>query len=347
MNAKVQAVAAQQHGLVTRRQAVACGMRPDRIDRLARSGQWAIVVRGVYAEAAVVDRAETHQAQRILIDSAVSLRTPTPHVRSHHSAAYLLGLGVLHEPTPITHLTRPGLVGTHHRNGVKQHVAPYPEEAVRDIAGVATLDPARTALDITREHGYLQGLVAADSALRAGTDPAQLHEARSVMHCWPQSSVMDDVLASMSADSDSVGETLARDLVRSLGLGEPQVQFGLCANGRTVWCDLRIGRHVFEFDGRVKYQRTDEGGFASNDPGEVLWFEKQRQDFITGFKLGMSRIVRADCFGAGRRRAQERLLREFRDTKMRFGTDIADLAVYRPTTPRPRPGASHRPPAAA
>lgn len=57
------------------------------------------------------------------------------------------------------------------------------------------------------------------------------------------------------------------------------------------------------------------------------WQEKQRQDFISGFTLGVSRITAADC-GAGRRAAERRLLRELEDTNARFGTDISDLAPY-------------------
>ena len=93
---------------------------------------------------------------------------------------------------------------------------------------------------------------------------------------------------------------------------------------------MRVGRHVFEVDGRLKYRPDNPSG---RDPEEVLWREKQRQDFISGFNLGVSRITHHDCH-AGRHDAERRLLREFRQTCDRFGTNIDDLAPYVVRRPR-------------
>lgn len=341
-----------QSGLVSRRQAIEAGMAAQQIDRLTRVGKWSIVRKGVYAETAYVATLTTVREQRMLADRATSMRIAKPHVMTHHSAAYVNDLDVLHErPEPLTHVTRMGIVGSHLRAGVKQHRAPYTPELVRDQGGVLTLCNARTAADIARELGYRQGLVAADSALRTGTTQAELDAVAEAMTSWPFVTVVKDVFASASPHTDSIGETLSRELVTEiaveLGLGVPEVQFGITANGRTVWCDLRLGRHVFEFDGQVKYQRIDEGGFASTSPDEVLWFEKKRQDFVCGFKLGASRIVWFDLFAIGRERAKERLKREVVDTCQRFGTDISDLAQYRPRGDRPRPRVAWRHPPAA
>ena len=43
---------------------------------------------------------------------------------------------------------------------------------------------------------------------------------------------------------------------------------------------MRIGCHVFEFDGRVKYRRTEDGGVADRPPDEVVWEEKKRERLI-------------------------------------------------------------------
>lgn len=327
---------AMQHGLVTRPQALAAGMTPEQVDRLVRRARWVVVRRGVYAQASHVRSLRSIRDQRLLMDLAAGLRLHAPHVLSHDSAAHAMGLPILHARPPLTHVTRRGVVGSHIRHGVKHHLAPYADDRVIHVGGIACLNAARTAADISREHGWLPGLVAADSALRLGHSPADLEGVREAMCNWPHVTVVDDVIASASSDTDSIGETLARDLVTELGHGVPQVQFGLTADGRTAWCDLRLGRHVFEFDGRVKYDRVDEGGVAA-DPGEALWFEKQRQDWVCGFKLGMSRLVWDDHFGQARERAKERLLREYLDTCRRFGTDIDDLAQYRPRQSRPRP----------
>lgn len=336
MNARVVALMSAQHGLVTRPQAVAAGMSEDQVDRLVRRRSWVAVRRGVYAERTYVDGQATIREQRILADRAAALRIRSPHTMSHHSSAFLLDLPVLFERPPITHVTRPGLVGSHLRWGVKHHRAPYTPGDVVEVEGTRVLAPARTAADIAREGGYLHGLVAADSAMRMGVTRADLDAAAAAMVSWPHVTVVRDAFASAHPDTDSIGETLSRHLVTELGFGVPEVQFGLSANGRTVWCDLRLGRHVFEFDGRVKYQRVDEGGFASSSPAEVVWFEKQRQDFVCGFKLGASRIVWDDLFGAARDRAKQRFAREYLDTCTRFGTDVSDLVAYRPRGLRPR-----------
>ena len=130
------------------------------------------------------------------------------------------------------------------------------------------------------------------------------------MRSWPHVTWARDAVDLADPGSDSVGESLARLLVIELGLGRPQTQFGLTDGGRVAWCDLRIGRHVFEFDGKLKYHRPEDGGVATERAEEVVWREKQRQDWVCGFKLGMSRIVWADLWGDARRRALGRLARE-------------------------------------
>lgn len=337
MNARILAIMGYQWGLVTRRQAIESGASGTQVDRWVRTGRWIAVRRGVYADRSYVATLTGHPEQRLLADRAASLRVAAPHVLSHHSAAYLLQLPVLHEPDPVSHLTRPGIVGTHRRHDIVQHLAPYPDDQALIVRGMPVLGMARTALDIARHHGYEQGLVAADSALRMGVTRRDLMEAKSQMWCWPGSTVMHDVVASASPLSDSAGETLMRVIVESLGFGTPELQFGITADGRTAWCDMRLGRHVFEFDGMVKYLGPHDGGYAERPATDVLREEKGRQDFLSGFKLGVSRAIWPDVFGSGIARTRERFRRDYLDTCARFGTSIDDLAPYRPRGPRPRP----------
>jgi hypothetical protein len=347
MNSRVIAHMSTQGGLVTRAQAVEAGMAEHQIDRLTRTGKWTIVRKGVYADTALVESLSTPREKRILADHAASLRVRRKHVLSHHSSAYRNDLDVLHErPTAMSHLTRPGIVGSHVRANIKHHLAPYDPSLVVVTGGLPTLNNARTAADIAREQGYLQGLVAVDSALRCGTTKAELERVAASMKSWPGVTIVKDAIAAGMPDTDSIGETLTRDvaaeLAAELGLPPPTVQFGLTADGRTAWCDVRVGRHLFEFDGFVKLRRIDEGGVAEASPEEVVWFEKQRQDFVCGFKVGMSRVVWDDVLGPGRKRAKSRLRRELLDTCQRFGTDISDLAAFRPRGPRPKPSRAWR-----
>jgi hypothetical protein len=156
------------------------------------------------------------------------------------------------------------------------------------------------------------------------------------MAYWPGVTVARAAYDASDTGSDSVGETLARGLVEELGFGRPETQFGLTDGARTAWCDLRLGRHVFEFDGRGKYRRAEDGGLARVEPAEVVWYEKQRQDWVCGFKLGMSRIVWDDLWGHRRTEALRRVEREYLDTVARFGTSVDDLSPYRPRVVRRR-----------
>lgn len=348
MNSQVMALMGTQRGLITRRQAIEAGMSADRVDRMVRTKVWTVVRKGVYARTEQVEALASERDRRLLHDRAAGLRIHSPHIFSHHSSAYLLDLEVLHErPAARTHVTRRGIVGSHDRHGVTHHRAPYAEDQVTERDGVSCFVAARTVCDISRDQGYLAGRVAAESALRSGTRKSELDSIATGMKSWPNVTVVRDASASASPKTDSTGETLAAELVTSLGFGVPALQFGLTADGRTAWCDLRLGRHVFEFDGRVKYRRVDEGGFSSSSPEETLWFEKKRQDWVCGFRLGMSRLVWEDVFtivtrGQALERVQARLKREYQETCRLFGTDITDLATYRPRGARPRPGAIRR-----
>jgi hypothetical protein len=329
-------IMATQHGLVTRRQAIEAGLTAEQVDRLARTGAWVTVRRGIYADHELWESLTQPEERQLMRDRAASLRISRPHVMSHDSAALELGMDILRSPGQVTHVTRPGVVGSHLRHGVKHHLAPYRPDQVVDANGRRVLDPARTAADIAREHGLQAGVVAFDSALRMGCSGLDLDAACRPMKSWPHVTVVRSARRLADPGSESVGETLARLLVTELGLGRPETQFGLTDGTRTVWCDLRIGRQLFEFDGKLKYLGRQDGGVATRDPGDVLWSEKQRQDWVCGFKLGMSRIVWDDLWGERRRLALVRLARECADTTARFGQSIDDLAPFLVRTPRRR-----------
>lgn len=335
MPPQIAALINNQHGLITRRQALGAGLTPREIDREVASGRWVRVRRGTYCIEHIWAGAERWDERQVIIDRAARLRINRPHVASHHTSGLLLGMGLLKPPSTTTHVTRPGVIGSQLRHGVKHHLAPYGDHEVLVVDGTAVLSPARTALDIARELGFRHGLVAVDSALRIGATAAELERSVAAMKSWPFVENARRCIAASDPDTDSVAETLARELVEELGFGRPRTQFGLCADGRTRWCDLILGRHVFEVHGRIKWQTPEEGG-VSDDPRQSLFDDKKRHDWISGFKLGISGIFWDDLVGAGRATALTRLRREYLDTVARFGTDRSDLDQFRPRTPRRR-----------
>ncbi|NYI80670.1 type IV toxin-antitoxin system AbiEi family antitoxin domain-containing protein [Nocardioides panzhihuensis] len=329
MNPHVQATMAANHGLITRRQALAAGLDLDTICRYVRCGDWTVVRRGVYAERAYVESITLPTDRQRLRDRAACAAITVPFVRSHDTAALELELGILLPRKPQTHVTRHPVVGTHNKWGVKHHLAPYLDGQVVRANGFEVLGPARTAVDIAREHGRPYGVVAVDSARRMGASVSELHEVLEHMQHWPNRRQAQSAIELSDAGSESVGETLTRDVLEELGLAGVETQFEITDGVRTARFDLRVGRHIFEFDGRSKYVPAAEGGLALRSVDDILAEEKTRQAWAHGFHLGMSRVEWADLFGRNRNYLKDRLSREYLTTCRAFGTDISDLERFR------------------
>lgn len=340
MHPEIAALMAAPHGMATREQVLALGIDPGTIQRLLRSGEWVSVRWGVYTRAELVAPSVARRDRLLIVDRAASLMQRRPHVMSHDSAARELGMDILTPPNPLTHVTRPGLVGSHVRRDIKHHLAPYRPDQVVVVNGRRVLDLARTAADIAREHPLEYGVVACDSARRLGCSLDDLWAAVAAMRNWPHVTRVRESVDLSDAGADNLAETLSRLLVTELGFGRPRTQFGISDGRRTAWCDLLLGRHVIEFDGRVKYQRVDDGGLAHLPAEEVVWREKQRQDWLCGFGLGISRLVWDDLWGEARTAALARLRREYLETVRLHGTSIDDLAPYVIRGRRPRPNAA-------
>lgn len=318
---------ARQWGLITRRQALDAGLSSPHIDGLVRTGRWVRVRRGVYMPAELWAALDVYDGPARARARAADLQMRAAHVLSHESAARELGMPILAPDEEVIHVTRRTARGNGVEHGVKHHVAPYSPSQVVVVDGVPVLDAARTAADIAREHGYVHGLVACDSARQAGSSLADLWEAVAPMVCWPEVTVVRNAIQDSDPGAESVGETLGRILLGELGIGPVTTQFEI--RDETGWarCDMRVGRHLFEFDGFKKYVRTEHGGLAVTDVEEVVWREKQREDWLRGHRLGMSRLIWADYWGERRAIAKERILREYAATCAAFGTDISDLSA--------------------
>lgn len=318
---------AANHGLVSRRQAVGAGMTGPEIDRLVRTGRWTIVRRGVYAESEFAAALTTPTAKQRLKDRAACLAISVPFVRSHQTAALELSLPVLLPSRPMTHVTRP-CVGTHNRWGVKHHLAPYRDEEVSEVNGFRVLGAARTAIDVARELGSPYGEATIDGARHRGVTITELENVIDRMAHWPDRRRAITCLEQSDGGAESVGETLARRLVEGLGLGEVHTQFGLADGRREAWADLRVGRHLFEFDGRLKYLGRAAGGLSPRTADEVVWEEKRREDWLRGFRLGVTRLTWEDVWGPGTAAAAIRARRDYEATTRLWGTSIADLDRY-------------------
>jgi hypothetical protein len=118
-------------------------------------------------------------------------------------------------------------------------------------------------------------------------------------------------------------------MILELGIGVPVTQFPVPVSNGVAWCDLRVGRHIFEFDGRRKYVDAAAGGDAARSADEIVWAEKARERDVAAHGLGVSRIFWDDCLGRARKTTMDRLSREYYATVRRFGTELPpDLAAF-------------------
>ena len=311
-------------GLVTRQEVLACGLTDDQIKRQLRAGVLVVVRRGVYARACEWEAWDDYVERPRQRARAAHLMTRTDHVLSHDSAAHELGLAILRPRNELVHITRPLCRAARTRNGVKHHGARYRPTQVVEVDGLPVLDAARTACDMAREHGIQGGLPTFDAAMRAGVTREQFRGALEDMAGWP------DVLAPRAcvdlADpgAESVAETLGRLLAKEV-VGpdvEIETQFPVLTARGVMWCDLRVGCHVFEVDGRLKYQRRAEGGVAERPIEEVIWEEKGRERDVCAEGLGMSRIIWEDFWGRKRLQAVTRLHQDYSRTRQRLGDQL-------------------------
>ncbi len=342
MRPKLQALASRQGGVVTRRQCLAVGYTEVELRGLtAVHGPWVTVRRGVYAERELWDQLTGGDDKTRLRDRAVHLAMSTEHVMSHDSAARALGLPLMRPDLELSHITRPGVGGSRTERGVKHHLTRLPLGDTVVVDEMEVTGPARTGVDIAREHGLVAGIVTLDRVLANGTPRSALELEVLTMWCWPGVRTAREAVARAEPGSESVGESLTRVLIDEAGIGPAQAQFPVSVDGHVYWVDLLAGCHAVEFDGRQKLRPVEQGGLADRPVEDVLWDERARQIAICGEGLGMSRVSWDDLFGRARQRTIERLQREYAVTVERFGTQLpAHLAEraarIRRTSPRRR-----------
>jgi hypothetical protein len=132
-----------QHGLITRAQALGGGATRRQIERLVRTGEWMVVVRGVYRHAAFPVTFEQKALAAVLATSGVG---------SHGTA------GVLHE----VHGVRPGRIEVSVAAGrwsgtpiarmhQARHLGPFD---ISRVAGVPVTSVARTLADLAPRLPY-------------------------------------------------------------------------------------------------------------------------------------------------------------------------------------------------
>ena len=294
------------YGLIRRSALRSAGYGDAEIDRMRRSGRLLGVRRGVYrhADGGEVSSTKAH---------ALRARAAAPEISgeavySHATAAVLLGFPLWRTPLARLHVLRDRSGGGRRRPGVHVHVAPVPDHDIVEIDGVRLTSAARTVADLARTLTAESALVAADGALHKAVRSARTGEYD------PGATTASDVTACLArftgrrgtasaarlvtfADgaSESPGETRSRFRMHVAGLPPPITQWPVPDTRFRAdfgWPDLGV---VGEFDGLEKYGRGRTT--SDEDPAEVVWREKQREDRIRETGLSVVRWVWSEIDG--------------------------------------------------
>lgn len=309
---------------MSRRDVLDCGITPSRLTLLLRSGVLVPVRRGVYANAAAWGSLDIYRGRPRLEARAAVMKMDRGWVLSHDSAALEWGLPLLRRPPKFVHITRPGYSSAWTRFGVKHHYAHYQSSQVERVGELSVLNVARTVVDIGREHGEVACILAADAAIRSGVARAALIEAYLPMSYWPHITGVRSGVDFADGRAENPAESLGRILVDELGIGKTDPQFPIRLGDGVAWGDIRVGNHIFEIDGRIKYRSVAAGGVAQGSIEEVIWEEKKRERLIQAEGLGVSRIFWEDFWEPQRSTAKVRLRKEWQLSTDRFGLDLAD-----------------------
>lgn len=278
-----------------RAQALAAGCTAEEIDAMLRRKEWVSLRRGAYVERDVYDAMTPEQRHLALIHAVVrSLRVPA--VVSHVSAVLLRGLPTWGLDLSEVHVSRADLHSPRHEAGVHHHAGELLETEIELIDGVRVTGLPRTVIDTARVTAFEASVVVADQAFRSAPEAQQLALDRlNTMRDWQGSRNAGAVLEFADGRSESVGESRCRVLLDDIGLPKPDLQREFHTPGGRL-----IGRADFyfdeqrtigEFDGKAKYLRP----FRENDdPGEVVWREKKREDRLRELGNEVVRVITPD-----------------------------------------------------
>jgi very-short-patch-repair endonuclease/predicted transcriptional regulator of viral defense system len=248
-------------GLATAAELLALGVSRDQLRRWVRTGQVTAIARGVYSPTAWLGRvADDPRRMHALAVGAVIRRNPGL-IASHESAAYLHGLDVLlpgGTSAPRLTLTRSSQApGRALVRGTVIRVATAPEDHVTQVFGLPVTTVPRTVMDIARTTGFMEGVVAADSALHSHA-AIKVEFAVVLESCaqWRGVVRARQVIGFADARAESALESVGRVRFAEFKIPAPALQANISGAagfiGRADFCWHEY-RTIGEADGALKY----------------------------------------------------------------------------------------------
>lgn len=220
-------------------------------------------------------------------------------VFSHHSAAVLWHLPLARVEPARVHVSGATTNGHVQHGGpaLARHEVVVAEDAVVERDGIRCTSLERTVADLLRCSAEETGIAALDAALRAiawDDERRRYDEDRAAQFLADVAGRLPfggrgvrrarSILAIGDGRAQLPGESISRLYLLRLGFARPRLQVPIPGpDGRSFYVDFGLDDAGVwgEFDGRAKYEDPALRR-AGWEPREVLWAEKQREDWIRG-----------------------------------------------------------------
>lgn len=210
------------------------------------------------------------------------------------SAGILWRLDVLGINRPVELARREGIRPqgkAYWPKGVHYRTTNFLEGDIVEAKGIAMTSVGRTIIDICRWDGFIPGLVAWESALRADRVPRNIHHKIDSMKRMNGMPTVRKVMKYANLESESPGESYAKGQL---------IEAGYDISRFVQNIELELDGHLFrpdflydnwlgiEFDGKWKYNGT------FGDPQQVITEERRRENVIRNAGFDTLRITWTD-----------------------------------------------------
>lgn len=286
------------NGLFLRREALQHGYRDRDLSHAHRENVIAKVRHGAYVPQDAWTGTDDIGQHR-LKSQAVLLTHGNNVALSHVSGAAEHGLRLWKPDLSKVHVTRLDKTSARQLPDVVYHADSWAADDVYSKDEGLVMGPETCALGAASLTNVAGGMAILDSVLDLDLGSKEsLWSAYAKRSRSPHTQKLQITLRLTRSGAQSIAESLARHLMWSQHLPEPQLQFKVFDDDGVLvgitdfaWPDLHL---LGEFDGKIKYGRLLKPG---EDPGDAVFREKNREDRlreITGWL--MIRYIWANIF---------------------------------------------------